>query len=396
MNILSNFTSNELQSINSIKSICVDCCINMYLVGGVIRDSLLQNKPKDIDICVQCDPMQIINKLKHIKRYTYHEKFNTSTILFENDVEIDLIRCRKEKYEHNGELPTITPSDIMDDLYRRDFTVNSIAYDMINKKIIDPYNGMNDIKNKVIRKIHNNSYEEDPTRIFRAIKYSNRYNFNILDKEEIRRSITKGCIGSISNDRIMREIVLLCKEDNWIKSMDTCKNYKIFDLEYRLLTKTNILCDYSEVNDRIINVFLSLTIREHKEIFIKNSILHKELRFAFIKSYEEIINSEYLNGIKDNFEIHSKLQKANIHEIKILAFYKENKYKVINYLRNLKKMVFDLNGKDLMDMGLQERKKYGDIFNYIRRIKLNTGIINEKKYIHKNLGEILNVVKYKN
>lgn len=184
MNILKSFTKGEIAIIEAIRDLCIKKGVKAYIVGGAVRDAILKNKIKDIDICVNYNPNSIVTQLKGIKYYKYYKNFQTAAVTFQNGVCIDLIRCRKEYYKRHGDLPKVEPSDIYDDLYRRDFTINSLAYDIVGNSILDIYGGIGDIKNKVLKKIHFNSYREDPTRIFRAVKYCVRYGFYLEDKWE--------------------------------------------------------------------------------------------------------------------------------------------------------------------------------------------------------------------
>lgn len=397
MDIFKNLSYDELNVINLIKKECIKENVNVYLVGGIIRDSILDKRAKDIDMCIEANPIRIIKRLKCIEDYKYYEKFHTSTILFKNGVKIDLIRTRKEEYEYKGALPKITPSNIYDDLYRRDFTINAIAYDIIRKKFIDPFNGLKDIKNKTIKKIHSNSYYEDPTRIFRAIKYSNRYDFNIYDIEEIQECIKSKVFVTISSDRIIREILLLCNETNWIECLSSCDEFKIFNIDLERLKEKNTLCNYLDSNDRLINLFLSLNIEEHRKMFINNSILQKELKNSF-KNYKKInlkLKDTLFNTV-DNLTIYKQLSKSSIYELKLLSFNSVYRYKILNYLKNLKNITLNVKGDYLLSKGIKQGKNYSEIFEYLLRLKLNTYIIDERKYLDDKLGEILNVIKHKN
>ncbi|QGU95168.1 CCA tRNA nucleotidyltransferase [Clostridium bovifaecis] len=384
MNILSQFNSEELYVINLIKKECIDCNIKVYLVGGIMRDFLLNKKPRDIDISVECNPINIIERMSYIKEYKYHEKFHTSTILFKNGIIVDLIRCRKEKYDFPGALPNIIPSDIYDDLYRRDFTINAIAYDIIDNKIIDPYNGNEDLKNKIVKKVHMESYSEDPTRIYRAIRYASRYNFRINDIQEISKCIKGQVFKTISIDRIIREIVMICSEDNWINCLALCNELQMLDIDINWLNKSK-LCSYSSINDKIIGLFISIRNKKHRELFINNSILKRELKSAF-KNYEDLnyrLNRLIFNELT-NFDIYNILSKLNEFEIKLISFNRIYKYIIINYFKNLSNISLEINGKYLAELGLNNGKQYKKILRYLLTLKLNTGIFDEKNYLHKN------------
>ncbi|MCY6483774.1 CCA tRNA nucleotidyltransferase [Clostridium aestuarii] len=395
MNIMNNFDKDDIYIVNLIKEECIRQNVKVYIVGGAVRDAILHRKVNDIDICIECDPINIIKKIKEIKKYIYYKEFKTSNIIFNNNVTIDLIHCRKEGYEYSGALPKVTPSNLYDDLYRRDFTINAMAYDIIDDKLIDLYDGMKDIKAKRIRKVHRNSYNEDPTRIFRAIRYSARYEFDIYDKNEISTCIREGIIKNISDDRVIREILLLCMESKWKESVVCCNQFNIMQIEVDLLEKDNILCDYLKINTRILNLFFASKQNEFREMLINNSILEKELRNS-LKRYRNMTNEiqTILSQCVDNFDIYKLLKKFSLYELILISFFDVYKYKIMNYLSNLKEITLDVDGKYLMDLGIEQGKNIGNVMNYLLELKLNTGIRNEKEYLNKNSGEILNAVKH--
>lgn len=396
MNLIEKFKFDEQKVINSIARECNRRNINVFLVGGVIRDILINRDCHDIDICIEGNPKEIIPLLENVKEYIYYDKFQTSTILFNNDIKIDLITCRKEVYDTNGSLPEITPATINEDLYRRDFTINAIAYDILRGKLVDPFDGINHIKNRIIKSVHGESYLEDPTRIFRALKYANRYNFSIYDKRNIENSISQKALDSISNDRIIREITLLCLEECWIKNILSCQEYGIFKLENSIIAAENSMCDYETLNDRLINLFVSSIDEKTRELFINNSILHKEQRSAF-RNYSKLIevNKKRLEEAMDNYDLYINLNKLSINEIKLLSYNKKLFYKLYNYIIKMRSVTSNVKGEYISQVGISNFRLYSSIINYLLKLKLNTGIIDEKNYLTNNLGEILNVIEYK-
>jgi tRNA nucleotidyltransferase/poly(A) polymerase len=127
LDILSGFNDEELYIVNSIERICRIKDIKSYVVGGAVRDILLHVNVKDIDICLNEDPIVVLKSLGGVHKFKYYDEFQTASIIFNNGISIDLIRCRKEVYLKPGMLPKIIPSDIKDDLYRRDFYCKCIG-----------------------------------------------------------------------------------------------------------------------------------------------------------------------------------------------------------------------------------------------------------------------------
>lgn len=393
MELLSHFSEKELYAINLITKECENKNIKVYLVGGVVRDYLLNVNSKDIDICIEDNPIEIVKNMDYILDYKYYEKFQTCTIKFINGVVIDLVRCRKEKYEYHGALPRITPSSIYDDLYRRDFTINAMAYDIINNRIIDPFKGIEDLKKKCIRKVHFGSYKEDPTRIYRAVKYASRYNFEIYDKEEILDSIKENVFKNISNDRIIKEILSICREESWINCILLCNKLKLLNVDTNLLNKKNIFLDYAKINDRIIHLFFALEKEEQKDMFINNSILEKKIRATF-KNFKDLNMKlkELLNNNTDNYQIYRLLNRFKDDDMKLFGFNMQYKYLLKNYQENLKNISLELKESNFK---LLPVKDYNKVYKYALEKKLNSGIFDERKFILKQLGEILNVTEHK-
>lgn len=394
MNIFKSFTKDEIYVINAVRDLCVRRNIKAYIVGGAVRDAILKNKIKDIDICLNCDPGSIIVELKGVKYYKYYKNFQTAAVTFQNGIHIDLIRCRKEHYRKYGELPEVESSDIYDDLYRRDFTINSLAYDIVENNILDIYGGIDDIKNKVLRKIHFNSYREDPTRIFRAVKYSVRYGFYLEDKLEIEKCITENIFNTISNDRIVKEIYSLCSEINWIKNINLCSILGIFNINGQALKvkysdyEKELISIYKNVDIRILRLAYSLKDEVYVNILIENSILNRKLKNTvkyFSQNLNKVIN--FMKNTLDNYELYQLLKDMNDYELAFLSWYYELKYKIYNYIDNISTYKLSLNGTDIIALGIREGKSIKRILNNIMKLELNTVLKWRKEYLLKNIGE---------
>ena len=172
--------------------------IKIYIVGGIIRDILMSKtnyKKLDIDFAIYGN-IENFSKIlgSHLDEKIKHSKQFNAFHIENDDYSIDITHTRKENYPNSGNLPSYENSNIIEDLKRRDISINSIALEIGEDeyKIIDPYNGIKDINDKLIRINHNNSFKDDPTRIFRCIKFASRLNFkferkslNLLEKSSI-------------------------------------------------------------------------------------------------------------------------------------------------------------------------------------------------------------------
>ncbi|MCH3964130.1 MAG: CCA tRNA nucleotidyltransferase [Clostridium sp.] len=392
MNILSGFNTGELHIIDIIRETCESKNIEAYIVGGAIRDILMGYRVNDLDICMNENPMVVIKSLCEIESFKYHREFQTASVKFQNGIEIDIIRCRSEIYCKPGMLPVIVPSGIRDDLYRRDFTINSLAYSLNSNELIDLYGGIYDIQAKTIRKIHDNSYEEDPTRIFRALRYASRYGFQIKDRPEINECIHSRVLNTISNDRIIREIYLMAFEKNWKRAFCMLDELNVFKLNLDCIGKTNPLADYDDKNVRILNLFYSIKDVENRQYFIENSILNQDIKKVMCNFKDD--NGKIEEDLKctvDNYSIFLSLKNMNSYCLAYLTWNYRVVYKIYNYIDNLQKCSLCTNGNDIKLLGINDGKYIGKILKYIMKVKLNTGI-----EIVLDAGEIENVFKHKN
>jgi len=197
MNDISNYINEELIKIpfNIFNLISEYTASNkgtkVAFVGGYIRDLLIKkfhkkafSKPIDIDIVIEGSSLSLAKFIKKniseveiclIKEFNL---YNTVELNI-NDLKIDIASARKEIYSTPGSNPLITNSTIEDDLKRRDFTINAIAFEVSTKQIFDLYEGISHIKSKQLHLLHKNSIQDDPSRLIRCAKYASRFDFNI-------------------------------------------------------------------------------------------------------------------------------------------------------------------------------------------------------------------------
>ena len=189
----------------------------LYLVGGAVRDLLLERCTLDIDLVVEGDAIKMAQDLAPINqsKVTLHSRFGTAKLQWRNR-SADITTARAETYARPGALPTVRPGTIAEDLARRDFTVNAMAIELNPQhfgELIDPHDGWRDIEKRLIRVLHEKSFIDDATRIWRALRYEQRLDFNIepLTLKLIKRDIDR--LDTISGDRIRHELELVLKEE---------------------------------------------------------------------------------------------------------------------------------------------------------------------------------------
>ncbi|MCX5693072.1 MAG: hypothetical protein NTX47_05255 [Candidatus Omnitrophica bacterium] len=200
--------------------------IPAYTVGGPVRDKLLGISNCDLDFVVEGDGIKFAEALnKKLKgRLTAYKAFGTATIKLKGK-RIDIVTSRKETYTHPAAYPTVKPGAIKDDLFRRDFTINAMAIGLNKKnfgRLVDFYGGRKDLKKGIIRIMHDKSFMDDPTRIFRAVRFSVRFGFKIEPhtKKLIKEAVLDGFLGEVNAGRIRKEIELFLKEKNPKKCLE--------------------------------------------------------------------------------------------------------------------------------------------------------------------------------
>lgn len=188
----------------------------VFLVGGAVRDLLLGISGFDLDLSVEGDAIDLAHSLAADGNITVHHRFNTATLFLDRH-QLDLARSREETYPRPGALPSIRPSSIEADLRRRDFSVNAMALSLNLQdrgRLIDTQGGYADLERKLIRVLHAESFKDDPTRIWRAVRYEQRLDFTIEPLTMTQLKKYTGCLSTITADRQRYELECVLREDH--------------------------------------------------------------------------------------------------------------------------------------------------------------------------------------
>ncbi len=362
---------NGIDLIRLLKEISLKTKIKSYIVGGVVRDFLLGVKNLDIDVVVEGDGIEFAYiLLSYLKGdIVVYEAFRTATLSYHN-FSIDIISARKEYYECPAALPTIEFSNIYDDMARRDFTINALAYDVMEGKILDYFNGLEDLKKGLIRVLHSKSFIDDPTRIFRAIRYATRYSFEIEEKTHnlMKESIEN--IRLLSADRIRNELLLVLKEDKAKEMIEKIISYGIDKVIFDEITLNtqNLDTVYTNIEVELYRFLVLFYYLKEKDI----NEIEKKLR----------INKIYFKALKDLFFLREQLncQNKNIRKIReTIDKTKEEVLRAIEVMEGEKaekiiKGKLTVRGKDIKNLGLPPSPLYGELLDKVFEAKIN-GII---------------------
>lgn len=347
----------------------------LFLIGGIVRDLLLNRKNTDIDITVEGNAIEfahILEKELGVKISSVHEDFGTVKVSFDGQ-NIDFASTRCESYPKKGHLPCVEKisCSLEEDVLRRDFSVNSLALSLNHDnfaQLIDYVGGFEDLKAKKIRILHDTSFIDDPTRIIRALRYSQRLGFE-LDEKTLR--LQEEYLGNINYDmsfsRVKTEVrrtFELNLQHVFDKFVDQ-KIYKLFivkEIEKPKINIENLINKYKSKHPWIV-YFGAIAVQYDEELL---DIL--ELSKA---EKNTVLDAKRLlsQKLKNDFEIYKAFQEKHTESLLILAVSGKSK-EVSHYLDDLRQIKLSITGDDIISMGFTPSKAFNEAFDYVLKQKL--------------------------
>ena len=378
----------------------------VFAVGGFVRDILLGSPNLDLDLVVEGDGIAYATALaERLKgRVRAHSKFRTAVVIFGDDKRVDVATARLEYYEYPAALPTVELSSIKMDLYRRDFTINALAVQLNPKsfgRLVDFFGAQRDMKERTIRVLHSLSFIEDPTRILRAIRFEQRYDFKIGGQTErlIKNAVKLDMLRKLSGSRLFHELQLIFEERKAVDCLKRLGEFKLLRAIHPLLIlRPNIervLDELEKVLDWYRLLFLSPKARSWVVYFLAmcNGMPLEEVstllqRFNLPKRHETDFLTlrrtldEVTYGIKRWQSAQGKpselcvlLENLPVEGVLYIMARNANDEPVRRnlsmYLTKLRDMEPDVRGHDLKDMGLPPGPRYGDILRSVKAAVLD-------------------------
>ena len=208
--------------------------VALYLVGGVVRDLLLKRSNWDLDLTVEGDGISFARLVtdRWGAGLALFERFSTARLILPDGLKVDIASTRRESYVHPAALPDVATASLEEDLFRRDFTINAMAVRLNLARwgeLCDPYGGKQDLRRKVLRVLHEGSFVDDPTRIFRAIRFAERFTFRLEPNTErlLARAASTDLIARLSGPRLANEIFALMKEAHPDKAVALLRRHRL-------------------------------------------------------------------------------------------------------------------------------------------------------------------------
>jgi tRNA nucleotidyltransferase (CCA-adding enzyme) len=393
---------------------------SVYLVGGAVRDLLLRNHNLDIDLVIEGDGIPFARELAKefpACRVRSHDKFGTAVLLFADGFKIDVATARHEYYARPGALPTVETSSIKRDLYRRDFTMNTLAVALNPRtfgQVIDFFGGARDIKEKIIRVLHNLAFVEDPTRILRAIRFSSRFGFSVgkhtltLIKAALRMKV----FDKVEGKRLLAELIHMLNEKNPAQSLALMSTYGIPQALHPALSfssKTRELVEAvaavlawwkylfltDKVDSWIVYLFAmtdSLTDDQFFDVMKRFSLAQPQAQDLLNKRIElRQILALFARGLVERpSQIVSSLRRLPM-ECMLFMMAKtsreETRKAVSEYITTLRSIKPLLRGTDLIAMGYQPGPIFTSILSALRDARLD-GRISTRQEARELVGKL--------
>ena len=366
----------------------------LYLVGGCIRDLYLGRPVNDFDLVVEGDAIPLAKGLaaQHGGRVTVHARFGTAQwFLPDSDIHaLDFISSRSESYKHPAALPTIKPGQLIDDLERRDFSINTLAIRLDGEhfgELRDDLGGLEDLQAGFVRVLHPGSFVDDPTRLFRAVRYEQRYGFQMAPETLALIQAARPYINHLSAERLRHELDLVLEEENAVSILKHLSELGILAaahpaLEWKHATQTRFVNGLAAAQTLshppsrrtlgwslwLMDVPLpgleSIEKRLHFESGLRDNLLAASALFADVNSLGGKKNSECV-AVLDAVPL--KAVQAVFLAVSVGAV----RQVMQNYLLTWRHVKPKTSGHDLIKRGLPPGPAYQSILGRLRSARLD-------------------------
>ena len=392
-----------LQLLRDIGQVANQLNHSAFVVGGFVRDLFLYRSNEDIDIVVEGDGIVFARAFaeKFGTRLHTHKAFGTAVIIFPDGFKIDVATARMEYYRSPAALPDVEMSSIKLDLFRRDFTINTLAIQLTPEKfgqLIDFFSAQKDIKDKAIRVLHNLSFVEDPTRVFRAIRFEQRFDFTIgkLTASLIENAVKMDFFERLSRRRVFTEIRLILEEENPTPALVRMQDFGLLTVIHPTIVLNKELVELLNAVKRAIawhdllfteepymrwTIFFLALLRS----FTPDESLSICKRLELPPRYERLFCQERFVAQNCLYQMELQLPDSDSKLYHLLSGLKTElilymiaatriksvKKAISKYYNRLRKVAPAIGGKELIEMGLRPGPLFREVLNELLDAKLN-------------------------
>ncbi len=361
----------------------------LFYIGGVVRDELLGRESLDVDITYVGNAIEYCSKFGEVVQVnpdfgtvrvaipSHPSPCTTSpTVEASGEVTVDFASTRSESYPQKGHLPVVEKigCSLKEDVMRRDFTINALAKSVTTGEIVDYVGGLEDLKNKKLRVLHDESFIDDPTRIIRGLKFATRFGFEL---EEHTKKLQDEYLANINYDMSYKRVKKELIETFSLNSQSAFKAF-IDQKIYKLVTPNDVKIPKVNV-ENLVTTYLAAQPPSCPTALwlIYVGILGDLSRLPLTKIEQKILDDVPKEILKSDFELYKTFQNARIETILLYAILKDE-VGARHYLDDLQNIKLEITGKDLQNLGIKPSPKYQEIFDEVLKAKLQNPKISKK------------------
>jgi tRNA nucleotidyltransferase (CCA-adding enzyme) len=391
-----------------------------YLVGGPLRDVLLGFPVQDLDFVVEGDAPALARALARELggEAIVHQRFGTATVAL-GDSHIDVVTARRETYPRPGDLPQVTPGTIQEDLARRDFTINSLAIALAEQRpgIMDLLGGVDDLAKGLVRILHPGSFIDDPTRIMRAVRYEQRFGFTLEagTLAQLQVALAGGCLDTVSGDRLRHEMERTLEEEDPLPALLRAAELGVLAAIHPALGESTGLArladhpaDTQEARRYAGPLVYLAALVYHVSSVSSVSSMDADADAEGLVRHLNLPGS-WARVVRDTMELRRReemleepsLAPSRIYDLlqglagpavaaaAVLSSSDRAARRLAQYTHQLVRVRPVLGGRDLLEMGVPEGPRVGELLQHLRRAKLDGKVLDaedERRMVRRMLS----------
>jgi tRNA nucleotidyltransferase (CCA-adding enzyme) len=351
-----------------------------YLVGGTVRDLLLGRPHRfDFDLAVVGDAEEFARELaeKLGGSVTLHGRFGTAVVRYGSSAHVDVASARTETYAAPAALPDVAPAQsIEEDLLRRDFTINAMAIELPEAELVDPRNGREHLQDRLVRVLHERSFEDDPTRIFRAARYETRLGFRMDPKTETLALMAVPLVRELSGARIREELYAIFAEDYPERALARLQQLHVDEaLNMVFVPVPGLLARLHDLNDRyalgLPAWHLGLLSVDAPPGMLDELKVQGRVAGSVEAAHRDARQlQQRLSQQGTPAQIVAEVERAGL-DTALYALALDDVSALREYFERLRAVRLEIDGDDLAALGLGESPRVGEVLAELRRRKLN-------------------------
>ncbi|MFQ5834725.1 MAG: CBS domain-containing protein [bacterium] len=389
-----------------------------FIVGGFVRDLLLGIENLDVDLVIEGDGIKFAAQFARelggkVKKYP---EFGTAVLTLADGFKLDVATARKEFYPQPAALPEVEPASLQEDLSRRDFTVNTMAIDLNPDSfgnLIDFFGGQLDLEQRKVRVLHEDSFIEDPTRVFRAVRFEQRYGFTLEERTArlTGEALRSKALSRLSGERVREELIQILEEDRPGKVIHRMQELGVLEAVHPKLQLTR---EKEKKLDYLVDIFARFQIlfpREVKRWLIRLLLLLDDMSEAEVEEFCQryrFSKEERDSLIRGRLEAEKIVRKLSTpgslapsfiyhllepfsQEVLLFAISKTREKmlerRIFHYLAKLKQVKVEIDGNDLKCLGYPPSPRLGQILEELKKARLDGRVKTKEeeiKYVRDN------------